>query len=104
MLSNHSGSCFQIRGNARLPFLCCKHEEGLGAYGAEVPLWLCFSVCVLFPSTQKLGLDDTSHIVRVFTSSGCLLMLSQVHLKSSDISIGNLPRKLRSLSKYFSLI
>lgn len=104
MLSEHSRSCFQICENASLHLLCCKHEKGLGLYGAEC---LCgfVLVCVLHPQLKKLGVVGTSHKVWVFTFSDCLLMLSYIHFKSSDISIGNLPGKfLQSLSKYFSLI
>lgn len=64
-LSNRSGSCFHICGNARLPFLCHKHDKGSGVYGAEVPLGLFQCVCS-FPSTQKLGMDDASHIVNFY--------------------------------------
>lgn len=103
ILSKHSRSCFQIRESASLPFLCCKHEEGLaGCRGAVVGLFWC--VCFTLNS-RSWEWSGTSHEVRVFTFSDCLLMLPYIRFKSSDISIGSLPGKFFcSLSKYFSLM
>lgn len=50
MLSKLSKSCFRF---VRKPiFLCCKHEEGSGGRGAEVPLWVCSGVCASLPTPE----------------------------------------------------
>lgn len=61
MLSKHSRNCLQICESASLPFLCCKHEEGLGGCLSGFVL-----VCVLHPQLKKLGVAGTSHEVSFY--------------------------------------
>lgn len=50
--------------------------------------------CVCFTLNSRSWEWLAILIKSVFTFSDCLLMLSYTHLKSSDISIGNLPGKI----------